>query len=250
MQTTDSLTMFHLSRKDGTPVFLHPFVRRGSTEQISQDTALAGSYGREPRVESLTLLRNELYRRIENDVRDWINERRFIPRFLLSAAAFLISFLFLTIVIRDPLPIVDETVVAIVAAVVVFVAVGRRFEQSKVAGQRRVMMRSRVDGVVFSEDEFVTRLEELLHRCEEIDYKNAVESQELQQTAREIRELDPSKTGQVVSYLRELISVPPYRGLERTLRRGKEPRRYEAQIRTGVILPALVSFYYLLAKSS
>jgi len=249
MQTTDSLTMFHLSRKDGTPVFLHPFVRRGSTAHITQDTALSGSYGREPRVESLTLLRNELYRRIENDVRDWINERRFIPRFLIAAGAFLVTFLFLTIVIRDPLPVVDETVAAIVVAVVVFGAIGRRFEQSKVAGQRRVMMRSRVDGVVFSEDAFVLQIEELLHRCEEMEYRDAVESEELNDLARRIRNTDPAKTGQVVSYLRQLISVPPYRGLEKTLRRNKEPRRFEAQIRTGVILPALVALYYLLADS-
>lgn len=230
-------------------MFLHPFVRRGSTEQISQNTGLTGSYGREPRVESLTLLRNELYRRIENDVRDWINERRFIPRFLLSAATFLITFLFLTIVIRDPLPVVDETVAAIVLSGVVFIAVGRRFEQSKVAGRRRVMMRSRVDGVVFSEDDFVRRLEELLHRCEEMEYREALESEELQTLAREIRNLDSSKTGQVVAYLRQLISMPPYRGLERVLRRGNRPHRYDAQIRTGVIVPALVSFYYLLAGS-
>lgn len=250
MQKTDDITMFHLRRKDGTAVFLHPFVRRGSTERIKQDTSLAGAYGREPRVESLTLLRNDLYRRIENDVRDWINERRFIPRFLIASAAFLVSFLFLAFVIRDPIPVIDETLVSFAVGAVVFIVVGRRFEQSKVAGQKRVMMRSRVDGVVFSEDSYVLEIEELLHRCEEIDYRNAVASEELLAMAREIRRIDAAKTGQVVEYLRAMISTPPYRGLERALRRDRDPRRYQTQIQTGVIVPGLVSLFYLLSKSA
>lgn len=250
MQTTDSFTLFHLTRKDGTAVFVHPFVRRGSTDQITHDTTLTGSYGREPRVESLTLLRNELYRRIENDVRDWINERRFIPRFLIASAAFMVVFLFLSLVVHDPIPVLDESLFGLGAGIVVFVAVGRRFEQSGVAGQRRVMMRTRVDAVIFSEDPFVVSLENLLQRCEDTDYQSAIVSEDMILMAQKIHRLDPAKTAQILEYLRTLISIPPYKGVERALRRGQKPRRYVAQIETGVIIPALVSLYYVLAKNA
>ncbi len=250
MQSTDTITLFHLARRDGTPIFLHPFVRRGSTDLVRQETALSGSYGREPRVESLTLLRNELYRRIENDVRDWINEQRFIPRFLIAAGAFMLTFLFMAIVIRDPIPVIDETLISLGVGIVVFILVGRRFEQSKVAGQKRVMIRSRVDSVVFSEDSYVVAVEELLHRLEETDHASAVASTELAELAREIRAKDPAKTARIIEYLRALIHAAPYRGLERSLRKGRGTGRFDGKIETGMVVPALVTMHSLLAKST
>jgi hypothetical protein len=250
MQTTESITMFHLSRKDGTAVFLHPFLKRGSTDRITTDTVLTGSYGREPRVESLTLLRNDLYRRIESDVRDWINERRFIPRFLIAAGAFLIVFLFLAAVIRDPIPVLDETLISLGVGIAVFVIVGRRFEQSKVAGQKRVMMRTRVDQVVFSEDPYVREMEEILHRCEEIGYADAVESQDLLESARALRTRDVDKTSRILEYLRVAMNTNPYKPLERALRKGRDVGRLKSQIDTGVLAPGLVALFHVLQKSA
>lgn len=160
------MNLYHLTRRDGTPLFVHPFVAPGSTLEIDSSTELHGKYGSEPRVESLTLLRNELYRRIDADVRTWIGEQRFIPRFLISAAAFLISFLFMSLVIRDPIPIVDELLISLAIATVVFIAVGKRFVQSEPAGKRRIMLRSKVDGIVFTESPFVREVETILHRME------------------------------------------------------------------------------------
>ena len=166
MQSAGAITIYHLSRRDGTALFLHPMMKPGSMLDLSSEVELVGKYGNEPRVESVTMLRNELYRRIEDDVRDWINERRFIPRFLIAAGVFLVIYLFLAVVIRDPLPVLDETLIGLAVAALAFVVTGRRFEQSKAASQRRVQLRSKVDGVVFSEDPFVVEVEALLQQLE------------------------------------------------------------------------------------
>lgn len=230
--------IIHLSRRDGTPLFLHPFLRRGSTLEVSPNATIAGYYGEEPRVESLTILRNELYRRIDEDVRDWINEERFIPRFLIASAAFLIVFLFLALVVHTPIPLIDELLGAGAAGVVVFLFVGRRFESSRAAGNRRVALRSRVDSAVFSEEEFVRQLESILRRLEQ--QEDVFAPVPATEEARDLWHTHRERTAQVVAYLRDLLHTPHYRKLTKELKRGAFSSKMEQAVETADVIPALV----------
>ena len=82
------ITIFHICRKDGSSIFLYPFNKKQNLIEILDNNEITGVYGKEPRVESLTMLRNELYRLIEQAVRDWSAEKKFIPRFLISTGSF------------------------------------------------------------------------------------------------------------------------------------------------------------------
>ncbi len=235
------MTLYHVARRDGTPVFLHPFVKSGSTLNITSTTELQGKYGAEPRVESLTLLRNDLYRRIESDVKAWINERRFIPRFLIASAVFLVAFLFMSLVIRDPIPIVDEFLIGGGLAVFAFIAVGRRFEQSRTAGDLRIMLRSKVDGVVFLEEPFVREIEDFLHHLEEksSDYQQGVETHDIER-ARHLKATYPEDTARVITYLRILISQNPYKGLQKQMKRQRFFGKTATAVENGTVSPAVV----------
>lgn len=169
VSTDSQVVIYHISRSDGTPLFLHPITRTDDVLKRLPKAELVGRYGREPRVESLTLLRNELYRLIETAVKEWIGEARFIPRFVLAAVVFLVSYLFMSLVIRDPLPLVDELLIAGGAAVATYIVIGRRNLQSDPALRRRIQLRERVDGVYFSESEFVMQVEKLLNELEQMD---------------------------------------------------------------------------------
>lgn len=208
--------------------------------ELSNASEFAGRYGEEPRVESVTLLRNDLYRRIEEDVRDWINETRFVPRFLIAAGAFLVVYLFLSLVIRDPLPIVDEVVAALGAGGGTFVLVGRRFENSRVAYQRRVALRSKVDSVVFSEDAFVREVENLLQVLEEVPPEADPRTEDVKTRVSEIRSRYPDQSTELVRHLRHLVAAQPYRGLARAMRKGKLSARMLDQIQAGSVVPAAV----------
>lgn len=249
MQPQRGITIYHVSKRDGAPLFLHPFTKRGSTMEVTASVELTGQYGEEPRVESITMLRNELYRRVEEDVRDWINERRFIPRFLIAAAAFLVVYLFLAAVVRDPLPVLDETIAALIVAIVVFVVIGRRFEQSKGASQRRVMLRSKIDGVVFSETRFVRRLEALLHSIEERNPVEAVTADPPQE-ARSLWTEHRDDTATVLEYLRALVATSDYRRLDRAIKRGEIPRSLIDRAERGEISPAAVVLLHILRQSA
>lgn len=154
--------IFHLQKKDGTPLFLHPFGDSAKTLELMEEKELKGRYGREPRVESLTMYRNILYRSIEDSVNEWIAEKRFLPKFLVAAAMFLAGYLFFSLVIRDPLPVLDEIALAIAGGVGIFFLMGRKDKKSDPAMKKRIALRTKADRIVFESSRFVRKMEEIL----------------------------------------------------------------------------------------
>lgn len=250
MQTVGTITIYHLSRRDGTALFVHPFTKPGSMLHYAERTELVGRYGREPRVESITMLRNDLYRRIDHDVRDWSNERRFIPRFLIAATLFLISYLFMALVIRDPIPIIDEILIGLAVGVFGFIVAGRRFEQSGAASQRRIALRSKVDSVVFSEDPFVHDVESVLHALEDLPPTTEEFPEEIVTQASRLRRSYPSQTVELQEHVRQMITVPPYRALAKQIRGGAIRPSMREKIDHGTVAPAAVQLFSLLQHSA
>ena len=83
--------IFHLLMKDGEPLLLDPFRGVERLETTLSERTVEGRFGAEPRVEALTMYRNELYRTVDAAVRRWLSENRFIPRFLASAGVFVLA---------------------------------------------------------------------------------------------------------------------------------------------------------------
>ncbi len=166
MTANNTIYVFHLRKPDGRGIFLHPFaefdrlIAKGGTFQIE------GRYGDEPAIESITDFRNILYRIIEDSVNSWITESRFIPRFLISAGVFLFTYFFLSFVIRDPIPMVDEIAGGIAVAVFFYLYLGRKYKKAVNASKLRTHYRGIIDRIVFRESLFVIQLEALLHRLE------------------------------------------------------------------------------------
>lgn len=162
MSASGQISLYHLTRANGDPLFVHPFNESGSTFLLLDATTVVGHYGQEPRIESLTMFRNQMYRRIEEDVRDWIAEKRFMPRFLSGAGVFLFTYLLLSLVVRDPIPMVDELLVALAASLGTYFLIGRRDLRSESASKKRIALRNKVDAAVFTPSEFVQEIEKSL----------------------------------------------------------------------------------------
>ncbi|ADN01895.1 hypothetical protein [Spirochaeta thermophila] len=158
--------IFHLLMKDGSSRFLHPF-NRPEDVFLLETVEVVGFLGNEPDVSALTAFRNHLYGLIEDGVREWVQENRFVVRFLLSALVFLVSYFVLAFAIRDPLPVVDEAVVAFGLSVATFVLLLRRELRSFEVLERKARLRKKVDGIRFQEHPFLRRVESALWRLEE-----------------------------------------------------------------------------------
>jgi len=160
------VAIFHLYRKDGSALFLHPFDDLERFLDIIKSSEIEGRYGREPRVESFTLFRNDLYRMIDAAVRRWISEARFIPRFLASAAIFLLSYLFFSFVLGDPLPMVDELVIGLCIAAFGYLVLHRIDMRSEAVVRKTQDLRAKIDRIYFQNDPFVLEMENELDRSD------------------------------------------------------------------------------------
>lgn len=220
--------IFHMYRADGTPLFLHPFTSRGDGKwvgELLERAELTGLYGAEPQVESLTGFRNELYDVVESEVRRWVSEERFTPHFLASAAIFLVAYLLLSFLIRDGLPLIDEIAVSMGAAIGGYLYLTRRSMTSEPAVKRRVTLRGRVDSIVFSESEFVKRVEQALQEQERESTESLLRSFDWYVEADFAREYEETAQ-QMVEYLEARFSDRGSRRVaKRLLRRERLSER-------------------------
>lgn len=218
MSEKQRLFLFHVFRTDGSSLFLHPFNRPEKIVRQLETSTLEGRYGREPRVEALTLLRNELYRRVEQGVKSWMSDVRFIPKFLIAALAFIVAYFFMSYVVRDPLPVIDEVAIGLAAAVTVFLLLGRRDLASKAAMKKRIDLRVLVDRVVFRESDFVKLVEEALHRTEGGSGEEIVRSI-VEPVQQELGEEYREEAAQFIRSLENRFDLRRLAREERTLRR-------------------------------
>lgn len=162
------IMMFHITGLDGMPLFLYPFSKKNNLIKLLDFESMSGFYGSEPMVESITYLRNEMYRVVELAVKDWRAEKRFIPRFLISTAVFLVVYFTFSFMIRDPIPMIDEIIAGIIASVVCYFALVKRDYGSRIPTEMRIRLRKKFDEVVFHYDEFVLRSEEVYQYYESL----------------------------------------------------------------------------------
>jgi len=225
MDPQGKLTIFHLYRHDGTALFLHPFDSLDKLIQVLKRADVDGKYGTEPRVESLTLFRNDLYRMIEGAVRSWVAERRFIPRFIISAVVFLLAYLFLSFVIRDPIPILDEILVGVGVAVVTYIVLSRRDQRSNLALSKRVELRTSVDRIVFSQGQFIKQVEEVLQQHDAGTREQILEDLLAGDPEKRFEINDENEAGQFIGYLEKRFSTREYRKQEKLLSRARVKTR-------------------------
>ena len=62
----------------------------------------------------------------EITVSHFLQDKHYIPRLLLSALVFLIVYFFLSLVVRDPIPMIDELIAALLLSVLSFLALSKR----------------------------------------------------------------------------------------------------------------------------
>jgi len=166
--------IFHITRKDGRFLILHPFSTPEKFLYALEHSEIEGRYGSEPRVETLTMFRNELYRLVEAAVKNWIFNQRFIPKFLISTGVFLVTYFFFSYVVRDPVPMVDETVLGLGAGILTYIMLGKKDMSSDRAMKKRVELRAKVDRIKFTESEFLKAVESLLYENESGNFNDTI----------------------------------------------------------------------------
>lgn len=231
MKSEQTITIFHLYRNDGTALFLHPFDDAEVLLALDEATQIFGKYGQEPQVEYITLFRKELYRAVDTAVNSWIQEKKFIPNFLWASMGFLVLYFLFTFSLRDPLPMIDEIIVAGAGAVGVYLYRLRKVHTLPQAEQLRKKLRWRMDHIEFHEDPFVKEVEDLLHRYESVSRDKLLQSMYLQDEL-SLSDAEVKDAYMLIAYLEKRFSSKLYRKQEKMMDRyvssGGENRRYDA----------------------
>ncbi len=111
-----------------------------------------------------------LFSQIDFAVDRWIQDKRYVPRLLFSALAFMVSYLFFSLVVRDPLPMIDELLISSGWAIVVWITLSRRDTRSILAQENRQRLKM-IRGSGVSKSENLFSIEEYLDVCAKADTK-------------------------------------------------------------------------------
>lgn len=107
---------------------------------------------------------------IDRGVDRWIQDMRYFPRLLIVATVFLVVYFLLVFAIRDPIPMLDEFLVASVASVVTSYYLIKRDKQSAVAMKRRMETKQMVSQAEVEELPGLDPYEAFLDEAAQLDY--------------------------------------------------------------------------------
>ncbi|MFA5570001.1 MAG: hypothetical protein ACOX0W_01020 [Sphaerochaetaceae bacterium] len=110
-----------------------------------------------------------LYQQYDKGVDYWIQERRYIPRLLITAFIFLILYVFFSLVVRDPIPMVDELIIATVGSLVSWRYLASKDRKSEIAERRRLVLKQNASRGTFVIDENLSVYEDYIDRCSALD---------------------------------------------------------------------------------
>ncbi|HSV56499.1 MAG TPA: hypothetical protein VLH39_05255 [Magnetospirillaceae bacterium] len=158
--------IFLVRRKSGGYLILHPFRAGDSVFDRRAGIVLEGMYASEPAAGEAEAVRLELHGQLEKGLRADALDRGFYARLLASGGAFLALYLFLSILIRDPVPLVDELLVGGLGAFAVWFALERRALSSGAFALRAAGLGRALDSAIFRPSGAVRVLEETLQDAE------------------------------------------------------------------------------------
>ncbi len=237
--------LFHVRGGDGVAHFFHPFTGSLSFLDQLRKTEVEGRYGAEPRIESISLLRKELYEYADSAVNKWVAERWFTPRFVFSACAFLIAYFFFSYVIRDPLPMIDELIAGIFFGIVTFRSLGKKYRSREEVEALRKELKERIDKIQFQESSFIRKIESLVQELEGISVEMLLE----QWRRGEKLALHPEEMEEAEEFLSCLeLRIPP--GKRNRFLYLLETGRVTHYLRKKIESPELFLILYLFLKRS
>lgn len=109
-----------------------------------------------------------IYADIDSYITAWIADSRYIFRLLVSAGVFLAVYFVMSIALRDPLPLLDEMLLGILAALLAWRALARRDEKSQNISHTRLRLKKQIEARAETSDA-VALLETFLEKAEASD---------------------------------------------------------------------------------
>jgi hypothetical protein len=109
------------------------------------------------------------YKAVDNSVELWIQEKRYFPRLVASAFTFLVVYFFMSLVLRDPIPMLDELVGATAATIAVWYFISKKDKKGPITNKKKLEIKREVSNAEFKELEGLTVIEAYLDNLRSLD---------------------------------------------------------------------------------
>ncbi len=158
---------YGIQRKYGNLILLTPFLVQKEVIAWDDETIrIKLSSSADTAIKETVVYR--LYSEIDIAVDAWIQELKYIPRLINSALTFLVVYFFLSLVVRDPIPMVDEFFFSCAATFGVYMWTAAKNRKSELATKKRAELKNLVDVAEYEEDDTLVLYEELLTQFDEM----------------------------------------------------------------------------------
>lgn len=117
------------------------------------------------------IARDAVLSSIERDLSLYIQDKSYIKRLLLTALLFIISYFFLSFVVRDPIPMIDELIISSVVALFVWMMAKKHDYESVLVGSDRENYRRALEEAEFEYTSEVQNVEEYIAMLKGLDLK-------------------------------------------------------------------------------
>lgn len=166
------ITCYALLRKVGMNLYLSPYLKADKAAQLDAETPVvlksSGMLTKGQKDEASFAL----YSAIDFSVDRWIQDKQYIPRLLICAVVFMVTYFFMSLAIRDPLPMLDETVGSIGLTIFCWVALAKRDTRSSLALQRRYELKGQAGSPDYQQQESLFGLEAFLQDIASLDMQD------------------------------------------------------------------------------
>ncbi|MDC7232115.1 MAG: hypothetical protein PQJ58_02695 [Spirochaetales bacterium] len=167
-------TIYYLKWKDQSALFSD--LDHQSLISALDEEDLRICYGSSLTEEDKNSINIEMKTAVETAVNRWINDSRFLIHLLMAAGVFLVSYYFLSYVIRDPLPVIDEIILSILLGALAWYRLKNQEHQSERAINRKLELGQFLSAMPMEQTELLEQIE--LH-LENLADMNPVEVKKL-----------------------------------------------------------------------
>lgn len=170
------ITCYALLRNVGSNLYLSPYLESEKAALLDADTPVvlksSGMLTKQQKDEASF----SLYSAIDFSVDRWIQDKQYIPRLLICAFVFMVTYLFLALAIRDPIPMVDELLGASALTVFCWITLTKRDTRSSLALQRRYALKGKAGSPEYQQEEGMFALEDFLEQMAARDMREICDS--------------------------------------------------------------------------
>lgn len=168
--------LFHIKRLEKPSLIIHGLETQKDVVTSFRTLSIEGRYGADPTSTGTSQIRNTLYEVLEKSLALYVSDASFLLSFSLSAVAFLVVYLFFSIVVKDPLPMIDELILGLLSATVTYLLLEKRAKTTPKVSAIRIELKTKVDSVFFEESSFVRKVEELIEKAERLGFEKSIDS--------------------------------------------------------------------------